>query len=262
MLALHRWRPNDRDRRSCGRDGRSVVVPAFRVCFALLLVVACGQSKRNGGGEEGGAPDETGGSAGSSAGFDGSAPSGGRSSGGTGATNTNGGTGGSNASCGDVTRNGRCAGNVYEWCDYFTGDIARLDCTPLGATCRALENQVNEDESNGCLSVPCEMGESSCEDGLFRQCEDDGILINDCARFGGPGSVCNSDPTSFRCTRPQCSNPNDATCAGDLRLICNEDGLLVIEDCSRCDPAGTCVASAPGSELPVACDRPSWGCEQ
>lgn len=241
------------------------MVRVFWVCLALAFVVACGQSKRSAADEEGGAENEPGGAA---AGVGGSEPSGGESSGGTGATSTSGGTGGtggtvgSNGACGEVTRNGRCTGNVYEWCDYFTGGIARLDCTPLAATCRALETQVEVGESNGCVSVPCETGESSCEDGLFRQCEEDGILLNDCARFGGPDSVCNSDPTSFRCTRPECSNPNDATCAGDLRLICNEDGLLVVEDCSRCDPTGTCVASAPGAELPVTCDRPSWGCEQ
>jgi hypothetical protein len=153
------------------------------------LVVACGQSKRDGGGAsesggEGGSTDETGGSAGSSAGRGGSTPSGGAS-------------GSSNDSCGDVTRNGRCTENVYEWCDYFTGSIARLDCTPLGATCRALESQTYEDESNGCVTSPCDTGQSGCDGSLCMQCEDDGIVINDCAKFGGPGSVCDPSGTSF-----------------------------------------------------------------
>lgn len=237
----------------CGR--------ALRVCLALCLIVACGQSKRDGGGGEGGSSDETGGSAGSSAGRGGAAPSGGTSSGGTGATNSSGGTGATNGACGDVTRNGRCTDNVYEWCDYFTGGIERLDCTPLGATCRALESQTYEEESNGCVKAPCETGASGCDGALFMQCEDDGIVINDCAKFGGPGSVCDPSGTSFWCTREECSNPSDATCEGNLRLICNEDGLLVIQDCARCDPAGTCVPS-PESELPVACDRLSFGCEE
>jgi hypothetical protein len=205
------------------------------LCVVVGASGACGRSERSTVGENGGETNATGGSSAGSS---------------------------SNDDCGDVTRNGRCNGNVYEWCDYYTGSIARLDCSPLGATCRALERQIDERESNGCVTLPCETGESSCEGDLFRQCEGDGILINSCAKFGGPGSLCDSDGTSFWCSRQTCSTPSDAMCAGDLRLICNEDGLLVIQDCARCDPSGTCVSSAPGAELPVDCDRASWGCEQ
>ena len=251
--------------------------PMLGVCL-LGLVVACGESKGDDGGGKGGSPNETGGSAGSSAGV------GATSSGGTGATNGGSGASGasgvssggmsgssgsgvggssagssSNGPCGDVTQNGRCAGNVYEWCDYFAGGVARLDCTPLGATCRALESQLYEDELNGCVTGPCGTGASSCDGSLFSQCED-GTVVNDCEKFGGPGSLCVADETSVRCTRQECSNPSDATCAGNLLLICNEDGMLVVEDCARCDPAGTCVPST--GELRNDCSRFSWGCEQ
>jgi hypothetical protein len=214
----------------------------FWVFVVLGVVGACGQSKR---------ADVAGGDGTGASGMSG-AP--GNEAGGSGGSS-------SNAACGAVTRNGRCTGNVYEWCDYFTGGIARLDCTPLGATCRASASQSRERESNGCVAAPCETGETTCEGALVEQCEEDGVLVNDCAKFGGTGSVCDPVGTSFWCTRRTCSNPGEATCAGDLRLICNEDGFLVIEDCARCDPAGTCVPSAPGTEVPVACDRPSWGCE-
>ncbi|HEX6271871.1 MAG TPA: hypothetical protein VFZ53_02470, partial [Polyangiaceae bacterium] len=94
----------------------------FSVFVVLGVAGACGQSKRA-----------------DVAGSDGNGTSG--MSGASG--NETGGSGGSrsNAACGDVTRNGRCTGNIYEWCDYFTGGIARLDCTPLGATCRASARQ-------------------------------------------------------------------------------------------------------------------------
>jgi hypothetical protein len=240
--------------------------PVLGVCL-LGFVAACGESKGDDGGGKGGSSNETGGatsSGGSGPGASGS--SSGSSSGGMSGSSGSG-VGGSSAGsssngpCGDLTRNGRCASNVYEWCDYFTGGVERLDCTPLGATCRALESQPWEDESNGCVTGPCGTDGSSCDGPLFSQCEDDGMVVNDCEKFGGPGSTCVSDGTSVRCTRQECSNPNDATCAGDLRLICDEEGFLSVQDCSRCDPAGTCVPT-PGTDLPVGCDRFSWGCEQ
>jgi hypothetical protein len=241
----------------------------LRFCLVLGFAVACGESDGDDGGGNGNSPNETGGatSSGGTGGTNGGAGASGSSSGGTSGASGSG-VGGSsagsrsNAPCGDLTRNGRCAGNVYEWCDYFTDAVATLDCTLLGATCRAQETQYYEEEVNGCVTGPCGTAGSSCDGPLFSQCEGDGMVVNDCEKFGGPGSTCVENGTSVRCTYQECSNLSDATCAGDLRLICDEEGFLHVEDCSRCDPAGTCVAAQPGGELPVACNRFSWGCEE
>lgn len=190
-------------------------------------------------------------------------PSGGASGGsGSGAGSSAGSSSGSK--CGGVTRNGRCAGNVYEWCDYFTGGLARLDCTPLGATCRALDRQFYEDELNGCIAGSCSAAtNASCDGALAKMCERGELVVKDCRKYGGPDSLCVAEGTQAGCTKPDCPRPNTVSCAGDLLIACNEYGELGIRDCARCDPAGTCVVTEfDVGEFSTDCDRQTFGCPE
>jgi hypothetical protein len=248
---------------------------AFAFVPALTLASACGESSKSSDSRD------DGGSGGTSSGgtSSGGTSSGGMSSGGTNAGGaSNGGTatggangggastggsstgGGSNGPCGEVTMNGRCVGNVYEWCDWFTGGIRTLDCDTVGMTCVAAERLTYENDINGCVGAPCTFGDPArCEGSIRFNCDKSEIHATDCRKAGGPDSVCIVDegsPTAG-CTRPSCDPPG-ATCDGDVVLGCNEDGELHVTDCGRCDPLGTCVVDEAGSH----CDLPTFGCPE
>jgi hypothetical protein len=259
--------------------GNKYTTGLFGICFIATLASACGESGDDGAGDgtggaaTGGASSGTGaasasggmtdrGGASSATGGASGAIGGTSSSGASGVSGSGaGGTGGDEV-CGGLTRNGRCVDNVYEWCDYFTGGIARLDCTPLGGTCRALATQSFEEDVNGCVTGPCTGSDDGCDGSLVRDCEGDGVVVNDCRKFDGPDSTCELDGTSAHCTHPTCTTPRVSSCDGDFRLICDEGGALHVEDCARCNATGTCVLGDPMSaDGPAQCTEFSWGCE-
>jgi hypothetical protein len=188
--------------------------------------------------------DGSGGSAGSS----GTSGSSGKA-GGAGSTSGGGGSGGErwDAACNGVSNNGRCTGNVYEWCDYFSGSVMQLDCTPLGMTCRA-ESQPNEPETNGCVRQACTSVNGRCDGQLRYDCQSGEQLVIDCKKQRGPATECEVSGGSPRCVMNHpCSAPSTSWCEGNLHVICTEDSTLYYQDCQRKSEAGRCVVGANGA---------------
>ena len=181
---------------------------------------------------------------------------------GTGTTVTTSSTSGGNdnswaAECEGVTMNGRCNGNVYEWCDYFTQGLKQIDCEPLGMTCVATISQPWEWESNGCVRDGCTNDEDGCDGSLMFDCDAGELVVWDCEKLRGPGSVCVLEGDSTpECTLLPCDEPSLITCAGTVQDICMEDGKRYIVDCARCDPADTCNPAG----VPPNCSGGTYEC--
>jgi hypothetical protein len=207
-------------------------------------------------GGESGVMNAGGGDAGSKAGSSGTggeAGSNDNTSGASGVSGSNGTGGGAawDAACNGVTNNGRCNGNVYEWCDYFTRGVLQLDCTPLGMTCRA-EPEPDQSESRGCIASPCtSTQENRCEGPLRYHCQETALLAFDCRKLFGPSSECESDGGSIDCTMNHpCDTPNVTWCEDDLYVICTEESTLYYKNCKRDTDDGRCV---PGGDITL-CD--------
>jgi hypothetical protein len=201
---------------------------------------AGGAGSTSGGGGSGGRAGSTGGAAGKA--------SGGSTSGVSGSAGTDG-SGGErwDAACNGVSNNGRCTGNVYEWCDYFSGSVIQLDCTPLGMTCRA-ESQPNEPETNGCVGQACTSAGEHCDGQLRYDCQAGEQVVIDCKKPRGPASECEIFEGSIRCAMNHpCAAPSTSWCEGNLHVICTEDSVLYYQDCQRKSDAGRCVAGANGA---------------
>ncbi len=262
--------------------------------FFFFLAFACGEAKKSGGdGESGGeSPGGTsgggtssGGSAGSGA-ASGTAPggtaSGGTTSGGTTSGTTSGGTmsggtssagasgsgaasgsagaGGWSAACGDVTHNGRCVGNVYQWCDYFEEGLREMDCGARGMTCRAVESQTTEEDSNGCyLEGACDEADQGCEGQIALRCRSAGLQAMNCKKNKGPTSQCLESTAEIpypRCDRSTpCSGRSSSECDGNMLVICDEDGFVYLQNCAQRTPTGRCVDNASYPD----CDPPFLG---
>jgi hypothetical protein len=156
-----------------------------------------------------------------------------------------------------VTPNGHCAGEVYEWCDYFTRSLKTLDCAELGMTCLATPLQPQESDLNGCLGDACD--EDRCEGQIAFQCRSDGLHAVDCAQRGGPQAVCELTEEGYaRChSREPCSPESSFHCDGKLSIVCDEEGYLHFQDCARCNPAGVCVELGEQA----SCEPPFLSCE-
>jgi hypothetical protein len=162
--------------------------------------------------------------------------------------------------------NGRCVGNVYEWCDPWTRGLARIDCTARGQICNARATLYYETDQNGCTGEPCPgPGFGECEGSLISQCREDGnVRTWDCRKTFGPDSRCEiGGADTVRCTyaatcpRPPTSE-GTTRCQGTAVFRCNEEGEEVVEDCQRCDLTGECQTSASGRD---GCTVFSWGCD-
>ena len=151
-----------------------------------------------------------------------------------------GGSGDWSANCGDVTVNGRCTGNVYEWCDYFSGEKRSLNCTTLGMTCRASVSEPNEFDLNGCVGSACGMADLHCDDHLMYDCHQDQTIVTDCRKIGGADGVCAKSTDGYvDCSGgPPCSEASHA-CDGSVVRICTEDNTLAYRDCARNVPGGS-----------------------
>jgi hypothetical protein len=151
------------------------------------------------------------------------------------------------AACNGVSNNGRCTDNVYEWCDYFSGSVMQLDCTPLGMTCRAAA-QANEAETNGCVGEPCTREDERCDGQLRYDCQAPGLLAIDCKKPRGPSTECEIVEGSTRCAMNHpCSDPSTSWCEGNLHVICTEESTLYYQDCQRASETGRCVMKASGA---------------
>jgi hypothetical protein len=137
--------------------------------------------------------------------------------------------------------NGRCAGNVYQWCDYFAHEVHSLDCTALGQTCRADVTQDSEDDRNGCVGGTC-TGAGHCNGRLRVECYSGQAITTDCTKWSGPTGSCGVDDRGYtHCEGyPPCTPPVTISCDGSVMRRCEETGELIIDDCARSDPAGTC----------------------
>ncbi len=262
---------------------RRAVVRAMMV----TTLVACGSSRHEletsgaragaggeaghdggtGGGAAGSAPDSRAGHAGSAmtaaagssgaaAGRSGSAGMAARSSGGSAGISAGGTAGGDptdwRAACAGVTINGTCQGNIYEWCDYFTGALKSIDCTSLGMTCRANPTEPGEVDRNGCVGSSCTSSGITCDGELRTTCVDGQLVTMNCTKQHGPGATCTMTSGSTSCSDGEaCSPPKTIACDGNVIRLCTEDGQRRYVDCARSDPTGTCAELSPGA---------SYGC--
>jgi hypothetical protein len=146
--------------------------------------------------------------------------------------------------CAGLTLNGRCTGNLYQWCDYFAGGTHSLDCGALGLTCRASATQEEggEEDTNGCVGGSCTSADNHCDGSLKVECYAAQLVTNDCTKWHGPGGSCALQGSgSVDCEGyPPCSPSSTIGCDGSVLRVCTETGGLYIEDCARSDPAGTC----------------------
>jgi hypothetical protein len=141
-----------------------------------------------------------------------------------------------------VTVNGRCTGNVYEWCDYFSQEIHSLDCNKLGMTCRADPSEPNEFDTNGCVGAACTDADEHCDGQLMFQCHADKVIATDCSKWVGASGVCIQPSTYTDCSGgPPCSPKWSHSCDGSVLRVCSEDGNLNFRDCAREVPSGICV---------------------
>lgn len=149
--------------------------------------------------------------------------------------------------CDGLTLNGRCSGNVYEWCDYFDREVKQLDCTPLGMTCRANVVETNEADQNGCITETCTQEDDRCEGALKYDCIGGALVVSDCRKWKGAAATCLFDEKGYNHCRPklECDNPGVFTCNGSMLETCDIDSVFYLEDCARYDASGTCVQLAP-----------------
>jgi hypothetical protein len=196
----------------------------------------------------------------------GGATSGGTATGGasgSGAESGNAGTAGSggwSAACGDVTHNGRCVGNVYQWCDYFEQGIREMDCAARGMTCRAADSINSEDDENGCYEEgACTEADEGCDGQILLRCQSGGLQALDCRKNMGAMSQC-AEPTEaidyWHCDRSTpCSGPNFSRCDGNMLVICDEDSRVYLQNCAQRTPSGRCVENGTYPD----CDPPLIG---
>jgi hypothetical protein len=146
------------------------------------------------------------------------------------------------AACDGTTTNGRCDGNVFVWCDYYTKGLRTFDCATIGMTCQADALQPPEDEVNGCVGGPCPAGAMyRCEGRFIHDCAKGLAHVTDCEKTAGPGALCTAVDDAHVCLGGvSCGPPSTIQCDGTIEAICNEYGELRAYDCSRCNPAGYC----------------------
>jgi hypothetical protein len=184
-----------------------------------------------------GAMAASGGSSGAAAGRGGSVNAAGRS----GATDWQ-------AACDGVTINGTCKGNVYQWCDYFTGALKSIDCTSRGMTCRANASEPGEVDRNGCVGSACTASGIACDGDVRTNCVDGELVATSCTKQRGPGAICTMSSGSASCSGGEtCTSPRTSACDGSVIGLCTEDGQRRYVDCARRDPAGTCSDLGSGS---------------
>lgn len=152
------------------------------------------------------------------------------------------------AACAGVTINGTCQGNVYQWCDYFTGALKSIDCTAHGMTCRANPVEPGEVDRNGCVGSACTASGIACNGDLRTSCVDGELVATSCTKQHGPGATCTIASGSTSCSGGEtCTPPKTSACDGNVIGLCNEDGQRRYVDCARSDPAGTCSDLGTGS---------------
>jgi hypothetical protein len=152
------------------------------------------------------------------------------------------------AACNGVTINGTCQGNVYQWCDYFTGALKSIDCTSRGMTCRANPSEPGEADRNGCVGTACTAAGITCDGELRTTCVDGELVTTSCPKQHGPGATCMMASGSTSCSDgATCSPPRASACDGSVIDLCNEDGQRRYVDCARSDPTGTCSDLGSGS---------------
>jgi hypothetical protein len=240
---------------------------------ALFAFAGCGGKKNDGEGTpsgQGGNPVGNGGAAGSGAGGANGGKAGAAAAAGVGGTSGAsatagvGGTSGSagarwDAACDGTTTNGRCDGDVFVWCDYYTKGLRTFDCATLGMTCQADARQPPESEVNGCVAGPCPAsGQITCDGRFIRDCAKGLLHVTDCEKTAGPGALCRAVEDSHVCLGGvSCGPPSTIRCDGAIEAICNEYGQLRAYDCSRCNPLGTCGGDIDGcTPSRYDCDLP------
>jgi hypothetical protein len=150
--------------------------------------------------------------------------------------------------CAGVTINGTCQGNIYEWCDYFTGALKSIDCSSLGMTCRANPTEPGEVDRNGCVGSTCTSAGITCDGELRTTCVDGQLVTMNCTKQHGPGATCTMTSGSTSCSDGEaCTPPNTIACDGNVIRLCTEDGQRRYVDCARSDPTGTCTELSPGA---------------
>jgi hypothetical protein len=270
------------------RSGLESVV----VILLLTVAIGCGESSKGAKGSH--AADDSGGSSGATAtggtatggtaaastggAPTGGAPTGGASTGGasSGSGGTSSGAGGAlagsgsggtqpggdwNAACDGLGLNGRCDGDVYRYCDYFTRSVKSLDCAAHGMRCEATPTQYYEDELNGCVGGPCSGSGAACDGALLTDCLQGELHLRDCTKLDGPTSTCTLDGDIAACTDTPCNTPNRKHCDGSIAVLCEEDSALVLIDCKRCDPSGVCIADTNDTSVGgTYCSEPTMGC--
>jgi hypothetical protein len=184
--------------------------------------------------------------------------------GGSAGASARGGTGGSagtrwDAACDGTSTNGRCEGDVFVWCDYYTKGLRTFDCATLGMTCQADARQPPEDEVNGCAGGPCPVGAMyRCEGRFIHDCAKGLAHVTDCEKTAGPGAICTAVDDAHVCLGGvSCGPPSTISCDGTVEAICNEYGELRAYDCARCNPLGTCGGGIDGcTPSRYDCDLP------
>jgi len=156
------------------------------------------------------------------------------------------------AACDGLTVNGRCDGDTYQWCDYFTRQVGSMDCGALGMTCRALETESNEEDGNGCVGAPCDSSllDYCAGQELIGSCFADETVVTSCAKHHGSAATCSEPGENAVCSHTALCDGPSHQCDGSVIRICDEDGQLYYRDCARMDPAGTC---AEVDEQTVSC---------
>src|SRR4051812_36657755 len=149
--------------------------------------------------------------------------------------------------CGGVRMLGRCAGQVYEWCDYFARGIQRIDCGALGMQCRAEPQELGSDfPSAGCFGAACTSADEHCDGTIAYQCGPEGLSVHDCSKRFGPETSCGPGQLgAATCAAPYCEPETHVHCDGSVAVVCALDHNFYVEDCAEHDPAGTCTEIDP-----------------
>ena len=138
--------------------------------------------------------------------------------------------------CGDIDYQGRCNGQVMEWCNE-AGELESYDCALSGQACAFLDAETGY----GCQSAPC--GEvtyyGECSGDTLRYCSDDTSLIEiDCQAEYGLGCGLQDDVIGYNCGGGDSSEGGgcgditvQGTCDGDVAVWCSDDSVAEY-DCS------------------------------
>jgi hypothetical protein len=138
--------------------------------------------------------------------------------------------------CGDIDYQGRCNGQVVEWCNE-AGERETYDCALSGQACAFLDAEVGY----GCQAAPC--GEityyGECDGDTLRYCADDTTLIQiDCMAEYGVGCGLEDDVIGYNCgggggeSSGGCGDVSYlGTCDGDVAVWCSEEEIAQY-DCS------------------------------